>query len=237
MDDFNFFTIICIVVAVLVLWQLWRVLGTKSGYQGPPRGMTAHRFNKKPDEAGQAGTADQAEKASAKSRDLDQKEVWDEIDVVAADNSQINGVLRSIYDKDKSFSPTRFATKAQAAYEMILTTFFSGDLEEIKPLVTAELYDDFCQEVQLRQQNGERIEFSFIGVKEFKYLDAQLDANVAKLSIQLVSEIVFALYDGSGKLLEGDPKKVTYNNDIWHFERDLTSDEPTWILVKTHELN
>lgn len=236
MDDFNFFTIICIIVAVLVLWQLWRVLGTKSGYQGPARGWGAYKFNKKSPTTLQQ-ESDQAAQDAITNKELDQKVVWEEIDRVAPNNAAMNTAFRNIYEKDKSFSPNVFAKKAQDAYEMILTNFFSGQIEDIKPLLSAQIYDDFLKEIESRNQQGETINFSFIGVKEFNYLDATLQSNIAILSVQIVSEIVFAVYDKDGNLLEGDPKQVIYNKDVWQFERDLEKEEPVWLLTKTEEVS
>ncbi len=51
--------------------------------------------------------------------------------------------------------------------------------------------------------------------------------------MKFVSEIITALTDAEGKVIEGDPNRLTTVTDIWTFERDVTSRDPNWKLAAT----
>ncbi|MGL4242305.1 MAG: TIM44-like domain-containing protein, partial [Beijerinckiaceae bacterium] len=37
----------------------------------------------------------------------------------------------------------------------------------------------------------------------------------------------------SGEVIDGDPREIRENTDVWTFERDTTSRDPNWKLVAT----
>ncbi len=51
--------------------------------------------------------------------------------------------------------------------------------------------------------------------------------------MRFVSELVTAVLDRSGTVVEGDLKAVRRVTDIWTFARDVRSPNPNWLLVAT----
>ena len=47
----------------------------------------------------------------------------------------------------------------------------------------------------------------------------------AKFGLSLMSK--------SGEVIDGDPREIRENTDVWTFERDTTSRDPNWKLVAT----
>lgn len=56
---------------------------------------------------------------------------------------------------------------------------------------------------------------------------------MAHITIRFVSELVTAVRDRMGNVVEGDVKSVRRVTDVWTFERDLRSANPNWRLVAT----
>ena len=86
-----------------------------------------------------------------------------------------------------------------------------------------------------RREAGERIEEQVIGINRVDIIEAQLDGSMARITVEIESEQVNVTYDSAGEVIEGDPNKVVKLTDIWTFERDVRSDDPTWKLVDTAE--
>ena len=47
-----------------------------------------------------------------------------------------------------------------------------------------------------------------------------------------MSEIVNALKNEKGEVIEGDPEKIKLVTDVWVFEKDLKNSNPTWYLTE-----
>ena len=63
--------------------------------------------------------------------------------------------------------------------------------------------------------------------------DANLTGQVAHITVRFVSELVTAVRDRMGNVVEGDLKSVRRVTDVWTFERDVASPDPNWRLVAT----
>jgi predicted lipid-binding transport protein (Tim44 family) len=47
-----------------------------------------------------------------------------------------------------------------------------------------------------------------------------------------VSEIINCLKNDKGETIDGDPEKIKLVTDVWVFEKDLKSSDPTWYLTE-----
>jgi predicted lipid-binding transport protein (Tim44 family) len=63
--------------------------------------------------------------------------------------------------------------------------------------------------------------------------DAELRDRTAYVTITFVSEQINVLKDEEGRILDGDPNKVSAITDIWTFARNTKSRDPNWSLVAT----
>jgi predicted lipid-binding transport protein (Tim44 family) len=77
------------------------------------------------------------------------------------------------------------------------------------------------------------MEFKFLGLESAKITAAELNDRTAEITIAFVSDVIEALRNGTGDLIEGEsiaPNRVT---DVWTFARDVKSRDPNWALVAT----
>ena len=54
-----------------------------------------------------------------------------------------------------------------------------------------------------------------------------------EVTVEFVSEIISSVKDKENKILTGDPKKIKKVYDTWKFSRDITSQNPNWLLIDT----
>lgn len=207
-------------IAVFLILRLKNVLGTREGFEKPPvtdQSTTSSRRG--------SGAAFEVIEGGP---DLD---ITDHIPA----NSDAAKALASMKRIEPSFSVTEFLGGARAAYEMIVMGFERGNLSEIQPFLSEEIYDSFVDGVAAREDKGLTVEAEFIGVRETELVDATLDPDTkeAELTIRFVGELTSAVRDSAGEIVEGSTTQVKRQKDTWVFARIMGSDDPNWLLVST----
>ena len=206
-------------IAVFLILRLRSVLGTREGYEKPP--IT------------QAGPAPDRRSSFDVIEGGPDPDI---VDHVPADSPAAKALAR-MKAVEPSFSVGEFLNGARGAYEMILMNFERGDIAEIKPYLSDEVYDSFAFVVNDRSEKGLTVEAVFIGVKELQLVDADFDeaTREGELTVRFVGQLTFAVRDRAGEVIEGDPKSTKTQRDIWTFARQMGSDDPNWQLVATGE--
>lgn len=206
-------------IAIFLILRLRSVLGTREGFEKPRADVPG------------------AEEATKVKRDFEVIEGGVDHDIIdnveagtrAADN------LAAIKRVDPNFNVSEFLAGARGAYEMILMAFEHDELESIKPFLSEDVYDAFSSVVEDRQSKGLTIESQFVGLRELQIIDADLDRSTdeAEIKIRFVGETSSVVRNAEGEIVQGDPKAINRQKDIWTFARHLNSDDPNWQLVAT----
>jgi len=145
----------------------------------------------------------------------------------------IKPVEKDLPKKDQTkFDETIFKKGAEAAYEIIINAFAQGDRKTLKPLLTKDLYKNFDDVIKERSDKKISSEMTFIGIKETKVLDTKSEGTVYRVKTKFVSEIVNCLKNSNGEVIEGEPEKIKLVTDVWVFQKDLNSNDPTWYLTE-----
>ena len=206
-------------IAVFLILRLRSVLGTREGFEKP--------------QVTQTTTAPDRRKS------FDVIEGGPDPDIVdhVPSESPAAEALAKMKAAEPSFNVGEFLSGARGAYEMILMNFERGDIAEIKPYLSDEVYDSFAFVVNDRSDKGLTVEADFIGVKELQLVDAEFDeaTREGELTVRFVGQLTFAVRDRAGEVIEGDPKSTKTQRDIWTFARQMGSDDPNWQLVATGE--
>ena len=74
-------------------------------------------------------------------------------------------IVKDTLEKDEE---KQFLKGAEMAYETIITSFAKGNKDELKKLLTKEIYTTFDQAIDQRNKDKITSELTFIGVKESK---------------------------------------------------------------------
>ncbi|EAQ02984.1 transporter, Tim44 family protein [Pseudooceanicola batsensis HTCC2597] len=207
-------------IAVFLILRLRSVLGTREGFEKTPVTRSG------PSNSEARGNFEVIEGGPDP----------DIVDHVPED-SPAAGALARMKQLEPSFSVGEFLGGARGAYEMILMGFERGEMAEIKPFLSEEVYESFAHVVNERDAKGLTIEADFVGVKELQLVDAELDdtSREGELTVRFVGQLTFAVRDRAGEVIEGDPKSIKTQRDVWTFARKMGSDDPNWQLVATGE--
>jgi predicted lipid-binding transport protein (Tim44 family) len=200
-------------VAGVILFRLYTVLGRRTGHEPPPE---PYRVGPPAEQA-----ADKPAIALPAPRSAD----------MPAD--PLARGLMEIKLTDRSFDQDHFLSGARHAYELILTAFSNNDRVALKPLLNDEVYAAFDAAMRGREARGEKVNFTFVGFKDVKIVQATLKNRLADITVAFTSQFITSTVDASGAVVEGDPKSVQEVTDIWAFERNVRASDPNWTLVHT----
>jgi len=134
---------------------------------------------------------------------------------------------------DHSFDVPTFMQGAQAAYEMILEAFWSGDRQTLRDFLDDSVYNQFSAALDAREANGYRVENKLIEIDKADVIKAQLSGRMAEITVHFKAELIAVTKDKDGNLIEGDLSDAVEVNDRWTFARDTKSRDPNWLLVAT----
>lgn len=205
-------------IAVFLILKLRGVLGTREGFEKPPIVQ-----DRSPEQRGETK--------------FEVIEGGVDLDIAdhAAEGSDTAAALTAMKRAEPSFNVGEFLGGARGAYEMILMAFEAGDLDDVVPFLSPEVYESFATVVTDRADKGLIVEADFIGVRELTLHDATFDTSTGfgEVTVKFIGELTGVVRDSAGDIVEGDPKQVKRQKDIWTFGRTMGADDPNWQLVAT----
>ena len=134
--------------------------------------------------------------------------------------------LETLEGKDKK----EFLRGAEIAYESILTSFANGDLIKLKNLLSSEMFSNFSDAIKLRNKEGIKSEFTFIGVKESSVEKYEKIRDNLSATVKFVAEVISVKKDKDEKIIEGNPDKIKFVTDSWKFTRNIKQKDLNWYL-------
>lgn len=228
--DFDPLTLILLAAAAIMMWRLKSVLGTKTGFERKPGDDHPWQPNAKRETT--KSDAPQTQPVDNTILLEPAKPIWEGY---AKENTPIAKALERIASLDADFSMTSFMMGVKSAYEMIVEDFAKGNKANLKPLLTPEIFDGFSKDIDRRNQAGEKISMQFVGINKAEVYDVRVDGDIATLTLRFASEMISATFDKSGEVLSGHQSNVRQIEDIWSFERNMTSRNPNWQLSATDD--
>jgi predicted lipid-binding transport protein (Tim44 family) len=244
MDEFfDIPTLIVIGLAIVILFRLRQVLGTRTGNERSAlqRARDTAAKTGKPVPATLDDTLvplrQKAAQENAEDTDRRVRKLETEITQAANGNDKVSAGLKAIAEADSGFSPKSFLEGAKAAYEMIVTAFATGDRQTLRNLLDKDVYDGFERAIKDREAAGRKVDFTFVGLPKIEISDAELDKRQAAITLRFHAEVVQATRDKDGTLIEGNADQVTTIADEWTFARNPKSRDPNWELIATSQLD
>lgn len=240
MDDFlDLPTLIAIVVAVFVLFRLRSVLGTRTGNERPPIDRSRSTPAEKKAAAGDDNVVPLPRTARAPDLDDERRarKLEAEIEQAAHGDDGLAAGLRSVNEADPGFTPKSFLEGAKQAYEMIVTGFAEGDRAMLKNLLEKDVYDSFARAITEREAAGHTNDFTFVGLPKVEISQAEYDKKNVLVTVRFHAEVVSAIRDRDGNLVEGNADQVQTIADEWTFARNPKSRDPNWKVIATSQLD
>jgi predicted lipid-binding transport protein (Tim44 family) len=204
-------------IAVFLILRLRSVLGTREGYERPPEPLPgAGAQNRRSFDVIEGGADD---------------DITDHVPVGSPQAQALSEMKRI----EPDFNVTEFLQGARGAYEMILMGFEHGNMDDLVPFLSRDVFESFDEVVQLREREGLKVEATFVGVREVELSDATFDKdrNEAEITVRFVGELTSVVRNKDGEIVEGDPNAIKQQRDVWTFGRVMGSDNPNWKLVAT----
>ncbi|MBI1171099.1 Tim44/TimA family putative adaptor protein [bacterium] len=202
-------------IAIFLILKLRSVLGTREGFEQPATGPSL-----RPVPGGQVieGSLDH-----------------DIVDNVEDESSR--SALSAMKGAEPEFSVTEFLKGARAAYEMILMAFDKGEIDRIRPFIGDEVEHSFDAAVADRVKRGLTVTSSFVGVREMTLAEAEFDpvTKRAEISVRFMGEVIRAVRDETGTVVEGNATAVQRQRETWTFSRVMGAGDPNWQLTATSD--
>ena len=260
-DGFQFYDIIFFaLIAIFIILRLRGVLGRRTGQQ---RERHPDRFarteTEKPAEEDQAqgqGEIVHLPDRSRPAREAPQDATPEDVSAedmasesaaprpvraarkeAAPDQDEAMGGLRASLEQirraDHEFSPRRFITGSQAAFEMVVEAFANGDTATLRPLLGDDVYDEFAAAIRDRLAEGHAQETTIVALDAAEIISAEMRASTARVTVKFVSQQINVVRDKDGEEVGGDPSLTERVTDIWTFARNTRSSDPNWALIET----
>ncbi|HUF86056.1 MAG TPA: Tim44/TimA family putative adaptor protein [Thermohalobaculum sp.] len=213
--------LILFAIAAFVLFRLKSVIGTRTGYEAPPDYLRRERGADGPG-PGPVGNVEPAEEATGLSRPVPEHAL---------------GPLARMREAEPDFSLATFVEGARGAYEMILMAYEAGDRATLADLLAPDVLEAFEASIAEREAKGLKVDARFIGVRDIRLEAASFHSETreAEITVRFVGEMITAVRDPEGRIVEGDPNDVRRQTDIWTFARRMGVDDPNWLLAATGE--
>jgi len=237
-ETFDIYTLLFLVLAVVIFLRLRNVLGRRTGNERQPYDPYAPSDAKA--NGASAGGQDKViplPRGRDKGAEEQAINVEERLKNFAPKGSPLAKGLLAIVKSDPAFDPAQFLQGAKSAYEMIVMAFAGGNKRTLRQLLGEEVFDGFIGAIEEREERGEKVDSSFIGIDRADIIEAERKSKSALITVKFVSQLITSTTDNKGKVIDGDPKKVREVTDIWTFAREVASRDPNWKLVATEAAN
>ena len=204
-------------IAIFLILRLRSVLGTREGFEKTPTRPVPSRAGPRRDfEVIEGGPDD------------------DIVDHVDTDSDEAKA-LAAMKMAEPGFNVREFLQGARGAYEMILMAFERGDVDSLRDFLAGDVLETFETVIRDREEQGLNIDAEFVGIRELTLQGATFDRDTgeAEITVRFVGELTSVVRNSDGEIVEGDPREVKRQRDVWTFARAMGTDNPNWLLVAT----
>src|SRR3546814_17665538 len=91
---------------------------------------------------------------------------------------------------------------------MIVEAYAKGDADALRPLLSQELYAGFAAAIETREKAGEVQETTIVTIRSADIVEAALENDVAKVTVEFVTEQVKGTRNAAGEMIDGDPDRI-----------------------------
>ncbi len=133
----------------------------------------------------------------------------------------------AIRARDPAFDPAEFLEGAKSAYATIVRAFSSGDRDTLKPLLAAPVMASFETVMNQREAEDRSESVEFLHPPRADIDELELEGDTARARVRFLGEL-----RTRSKGPEGEAVDDRRTAEVWTFERNVTSSDPNWTLVR-----
>jgi predicted lipid-binding transport protein (Tim44 family) len=143
--------------------------------------------------------------------------------------------VRAILAADQTFDVARFLEGAKAAYRLVLEAFWKGDLAAVRSHVDDNVHETFSTAIEQREKDGLKLENRLVAIEQAVISEAALERGVAIVTVRFEADIAAVTRNEQGEVVAGSLSDAVQTRDLWTFRRDVTANDPNWLLIETDE--
>jgi len=203
----QFQIVIFAIIAAVVLFQLYNVLGRRVGRQ-PSDNKPA------PLPAGEAPAL--------------QRPAVDPMTLAA---------IAGLKARDPAFDPTKFIEGARQAYETIVRGYAAGDRTALTPLLAPAVMTSFEVGIVARETRGETEQVEFLHAPRADLESATAEGDRAIAKVRFLAELRSRIIPAGGEDAAEPRIEERRTAEHWTFERVLGASDPNWVLARVEPAN
>ena len=203
----QFQIVIFAIIAAVVLFQLYNVLGRRVGRQ-PSDNKPA------PVAAGEAPAL--------------QRPAVDPVTLAA---------IAGLKARDPGFDPTKFIEGARQAYETIVRGYAAGDRAALTPLLAPAVMSSFEAGIVARETRGETEQVEFLHAPRADLESATAEGDRAVAKVRFLAELRSRIIPAGGEDTTEPRIEERRTAEHWTFERVLGASDPNWVLARVEPAN
>lgn len=119
-----------------------------------------------------------------------------------------------------TFNDDDFCIAAKIGFNSVVEAFSKGDKAMLKRLLSKKLYDVFCAEIDKREQQNQKMDFSLIGFDSTKILLKNDTKKPTLIKVEFITEQMNVLRDKDDVVIEGDAVQLSKVRDVWTFKKE-----------------
>ena len=191
------------VIAIFLIFRLKNILGTKTGF----------------------------EDTNTKEKTQDKK-IANVFPLKSEKN--VNSIeLNKIQSIDPNFNMNDFLSGSKNFFTMVLESFVSGNLDNIKDFTKPSVLKSFKTAIDERNSEQETLIIDLKSIKENKITDVIITKSSIKLNVIFETLQIRALMDKNDQIIDGDSENEILVKDEWVFEKRIKNNNPNWTLIET----
>lgn len=192
------------VIAIFLIFRLKNILGTKTGFEETDIGQKTQK-----------------------------KQFTNVVPLKSNKDDVVISELNKILKVDPDFNIKEFLSGSKTFFEMVLNSFVSGNLDNIKNYTKPSVLKSFKAAIDDRNKEQERLIIELKSIKKNKIIKSTINKSSIKINVEFESFQVRALIDKNDEIIDGDKEKDILVKDEWVFEKKINDNNPDWTLIET----
>ena len=192
------------VIAIFLIFRLKNILGTKTDFED--NGL---KEKKQP------------------------KQYSNIVSLNTSKNNSVSEEIDKIIKVDSSFDMINFLDGSKTFFEMVLKSFVSGNLDNVKDFIKPSVLKSFKGAIDDRNKENETLIIDLISVEKNKIVSSVITKSSIKINVVFETLQITALMDKNDKIIDGDTDKEILVKDEWIFEKKINDQNPNWTLIET----
>jgi len=144
-----------------------------------------------------------------------------------------NEEIDKIIKVDSNFDVVNFLNGSKTFFEMVLKSFVSGNLDNVKDFIKPSVLKSFKGAIDERNKENETLILDLISVEKNKIVSSVITKSSIKINVVFETLQITALMDKNEKIIDGDTDKEILVKDEWIFEKKIKDQNPNWTLIET----